>query len=691
MKTRQIRYVLSLLFLSGVLIFSFLTPVRADENAHPFSVHDMLAMRRISDPQLSPDGSHIVFVVRDTDLEANRGRTDLYLLDTRNLEVQRLTTHPASDFNPRWSPDGQFIYFLSTRSGSVQVWKIRINGGEAVQVSHLPLDATTLKVSPDGKYLAVTLEVYPDCEDLDCTVKRVNEKKKASGVLYDRLFVRHWDTWKDGRRSHIFVLSADGKNPRDLMKGMDADCPSKPFGGPEEYTFTPDGTGIVFTARAAGRQEAWSTNFDLFYVPLDGSEPPENLTADNPAWDTLPVFSPDGKTLAYLAMRRAGYESDRFRIVLMNWEDRSRRVLTESWDRSPRSLVWSDDGSAIITTAQNLGQVSLFKVDTRDGTVVEILHEGTISSPSLHGSTVYFGMDNLKSPVELYRIGIDGQNLEKLTSLNDPVLNKVKMGDFEQFTFRGWKNETVYAYVVKPVDFSPEKKYPVAFLIHGGPQGSFGNHFHYRWNPQVYAGAGYAAVMVDFHGSTGYGQQFTDSIRGDWGGKPLVDLKKGLAAALKRYPWMDGNRVCALGASYGGYMINWIAGNWPDRFRCLVNHDGVFDMRSMYYSTEELWFPEWEHGGPYWRNPAGHEKHNPARYVHRWKTPMLVIHGALDFRVPLEQGLAAFTALQRKGIPSRFLYFPDENHWVLKPQNSIQWHETVLGWLEQWLKSGESP
>jgi dipeptidyl aminopeptidase/acylaminoacyl peptidase len=273
--------------------------------------------------------------------------------------------------------------------------------------------------------------------------------------------------------------------------------------------------------------------------------------------------------------------------------------------------------------------------------------------------------------------------------MNAKRLADVDMGRPEQFTFAGWNDETVHAYIVEPANFDPEKKYPVAFLIHGGPQGSFGNDFHYRWNPQTYTGAGYGAVMVDFHGSTGYGQDFTDSISGDWGGKPLEDLQKGLAAALERYAWLDGDRVCALGASYGGYMINWIAGNWPDGFRCLVNHDGVFDNRMMYYATEELWFPEWEHGGPYWKSPASHEKHNPANHVGDWQTPMLVVHGELDYRIPVSQGLAAFTALQRRGIPSEFLYFPDENHWVLRPSNSLLWHDTVLSWMDRWLADSE--
>jgi dipeptidyl aminopeptidase/acylaminoacyl peptidase len=528
-----------------------------------------------------------------------------------------------------------------------------------------------------------------DCATLECTTTRVDaqSKRQASALVFDQLFIRHWDTWKDGRRSHLFAVPVAGGPAVDLMRGLDGDSPSKPFGGSDEFTFTPDGKGVVFTARDAGREEPWSTDFDLYLAALDGSSPLRNLTTGNPAWDTSPVFSPDGRTLAYRAMSRAGYEADRFRIVLRAWPDGRERVLTEAWDRSADGITWAADGSTIFTTAGNVGHTSLFAVAVADGQVRTVVKDGHNTSPSVAGALVVFSHDDLRAPAELYTVRPDGHGMKAITSINATRLAGLRFGEPEQITFVGANDETVYAWVVKPAGFDPAKRYPIAFLVHGGPQGSFSNNFHYRWNAQIYAAAGYAAIMVDFHGSTGYGQEFTDAISGDWGGKPLVDLQKGFDAATARFPWMDPARACALGASYGGYMINWIAGQWPDGFRCLVNHDGTFDMRDMYYATEELWFPEWDQGEPYFARPDLHEKHNPARFVNRWKTPMLVIHGALDYRIPDTQGIATFTALQRKGIPSKFLHFPNENHWVLRPSNGLLWHETVLGWLGQWLKA----
>ncbi|HEV8580674.1 MAG TPA: S9 family peptidase [Thermoanaerobaculia bacterium] len=676
------------LFTILVLLGSGLPAAAAEP--HPFTVHDLLAMDRITEPQPSPQGDKVVFVVRTTDLEANRGRTDLWRVNIDGTGLTRLTTDPAADNNPRWAPDGKSVYFLSSRSGSNQVWRLAATGGDPVQVTKLPLDVSNLTISPDGSRIAFSLEVFVDCPTLACTKERLDqeEKRKSSGRLYQGGvgFFRHWDTWSDGRRNHLFTMPLAGGEPVDLSRGMNADVPSRPFGGTEEFTFSPDGRTVIFAARDAGREEPWSTDFDLYRVPADGLRTAENLTDANPAWDTQPAFSPDGRTLAYLAMSRPGFEADRFRIKLRDLATGRERVLAEEWDRSPDGVFFSADGRTLFTAAGDVGQHPLFAIDVASGKVTKLLSDGHVREPQRAGDRLVFGRDTLRSPVELYAVGRDGSALTQITRINQEKVAAAVTGESVQFHFQGANGDTVYGWVTKPAGFQPDRKYPLAFLIHGGPQGSFNNEFHYRWNPQVYAGAGYAVVTVDFHGSTGYGQAFTDAIRLDWGGKPLVDLQKGLEAALQQNPWIDGDRACALGASYGGFMVNWIAGNWPGRFKCLVSHDGTFDQRMMYYGTEELWFPEWEMGGPYWQSPASFEKHNPVQFVDRWETPMLVVHGGLDYRIPDNQGVAAFTALQRRGIPSQFLQFPDENHWVLKPANSILWHDTVLAWLARWLQ-----
>lgn len=682
----------SQMYLSSLLLIALAlgAPLAAVAGeTHAFGVHDMLAMQRIGGAAVSPDGLRGVFVLRTTDLDANLGRSDLWLVNVDGTGLRQLTTHPASDGSPRWMPDGKSILFLSSRGESSQVWRIAVDGGEASQVTDEPLDVDNLVVSPTGTHFAYSMEVFCDLKTPQETKDRLAEiaGKPATGRIYDKLFFRHWDTWKDGRRSHLFVRSLEADAVAvDVMRGMDADAPPKPFGGADDITFTPKGKALIFAARDAGVEEAWSTNVDLFVVPIDRSQKPRCLTKRNKAWDTGPVFSPDGSTLAYRAMSKPGYEADRLRIVLREWHSGRERTLADDWDYSAGSIVWSPDGTTIYATAENLGQRSLFAIDVASGEARVVVDKGSVGGVEVAGERVLFGLDHLNSPVELHTVLPDGTDLRAVTRINADRVAAARMGEVEQFTFKGWNDEEVHAYVVKPIDFDPKQDYPVAFLIHGGPQGSFGNHFHYRWNPQAYAGAGYAVVMVDFHGSTGYGQAFTDSIRGDWGGKPLEDLQKGLAAALANYDWMDGRRVSALGASFGGYMVNWVAGKWPDRFRCLVNHDGNLDERMAYFDTEELWFPEWDHEGTPWDNPEGYEKHNPLNYVKHWRTPMLVVHGGRDYRVVETQGMATFTALQRRGIPSKFLYFPDENHWVLKPANSILWHETVIGWLDQWTK-----
>jgi dipeptidyl aminopeptidase/acylaminoacyl peptidase len=668
-------------------------PSEAAGGAAPFTPEDLGVLKRISDPQVSPDGRYLVFVQRDTDLSANRGRTTLWLMAlAAGARPQQLTDPSGGDSSPRWAPDSRTLYFLSTRSGSQQLWRVVLTGAEARRLTDFPLDVGSFRVAPDGRLLAVSMEVFPDCPTLACTRQRLDarSKDKADARIYDRLFVRHWDRWSDGTRSHLFTLPADVSSVPttaavDVMRGFDADVPGKPFGGDEDFVFSPDGRTLVFSARVAGRTEAWSTNFDLYQVPSDGSTAPLNLTANNPAWDAQPVFLANGD-LAWLAQARPGFESDRFHVVLRTAHSATARALTGGWDRSVQHLGVTRDGRALLGVVDELGQRVLYRIDPRSGATTRLTSSGFVEGFSAAAERVVFARTDLGGPADLYSVSLRGGEAQRLTEVNHELLAARHLSEFQQFSFHGWNNETVHGYVVKPWGFEPGRRYPIAFVVHGGPQVSMSNLWTYRWNAQAFAGGGYAVVMIDFHGSPGYGQAFTDSISGDWGGKPLVDLQKGLAAALEQFPWLDGDRACALGGSYGGFMMNWIEGNWPDRFRCIVNHDGLFDQRMMYYSTDELWFPEWEFGGPYFENPQGYEQFNPVNFVTKWRTPLLVIHGEQDFRVPYTQGLAAFTAAQRLGLESKLVLFPQENHWVLKPANSVLWYHTVLGWLDAHLK-----
>jgi len=662
---------------------------------HPFDVHDLVMLDRVSDPQVSPDGKWLAYQLRETDYAANKGKNSVWLLDLAraNTQPQRLTDAGVNATSPRWAADGASVYFLAKGGDAMQVWS-RKPGAAAVQVTNLPLDVNNFKLAPDGKTFALSIDTFPQCaketDAIACTKKQLDAKaaNKATGRVYDKVFIRHWDTWADGARSQLYIstLGTDGKAaaPKLLSQGIDGDIPSKPFGDDGEYAFSPDGKTVYFDVRIAGTSEPWSTNFDIYAVSADGSAAPRNLTAANTAWDAHPVPSPDGKTLYYLAMKRATFEADRFGIMALDLASGKSRELDPQWDRSAGDLQISKDGKTLYATANDNGENPLFAIDAASGKVTKLAGAGSIHGFSLADNAIVFARTTLKSPVDLFRIDAKGSKATQLTQANAARLAGVAMGDFEPFTFKGANGESVQGYVVRPAGFDKTKKYPVAYLIHGGPQGAWNNDWSYRWNPQTYAGQGFAVVMVNFHGSTGYGQAFTDSISGDWGGKPLEDLKRGWDAALQKYTFLDGSRACALGASYGGYMVYWIAGNWQQPWKCLVDHDGVFDNRMMGYSTEELWFSEWENKGTPWDHAANYEQFNPVLHVQDWKVPMLVIHSEKDFRIPVEQGIAAFTALQRRGIPSELLTFPDENHWVLKPQNSVQWHETVNAWIKKW-------
>lgn len=683
---RLARPLVSLIALSTALVAA---PALAQtDEGRAFTIDDLVRLERVSDPQVSPDGETVVYGLRQTDWENNRGVSSLWSVGVGGGEPTRLAISDEGASTGRWAEDGR-LFFM--RGG--QVWVSADQGATATQVTALPLDVGSFRIAPDGRTLVVSLEVFPACEDdLACTAGEVanREETPETGQVYDRVFVRHWDTWEDGRRNHLYAVDISGGAPataaRGLMHGFDGDTPSVPFGDEGEYAITPDGGSVIFSAREAGATEPWSTNFDLYQAPITGGSGRTNLTDDNDAWDTGPVFSPDGRTMAYRAMSRPGFEADRWRIMLRDVASGETREIAADWDRSADSLFWSDDGRTLYATAGDTGTTRLFAIDVRRGTVTPVTTGGHVAGAQLADGGFVYARDGMDGPAQLYFTPArTRQATRQLTNHNAEVMAQVDLGEFEQFSFPGWNNETVHGYIVRPHGYVEGQDYPVAFLIHGGPQGSFGDAWSYRWNPQTYAGRGYAVVMIDFHGSTGYGQAFTDSISQHWGDRPLEDLQKGWDYVVANYDFLDEDRACALGASYGGYMVNWIAGNWNEPWDCLVNHDGVFDTRAMGYETEELWFTEWENGGTVYDNPEAYERFNPVNHVQNWRVPMLVVQGDLDFRIPTAQGLATFNALQRRGIPSRLLFFPNENHWVLRAHNSVQWHRTVEDWLARYL------
>ncbi len=669
---------------------------------HAFNVRDLVMLDRVGDPQLSADGRYVAFSVRSTDYAANKGRNAIYVLDLAAADASPVKVVDDGS-SPRWSGNGHSLYFLAPAGGLTQLWRVAAVTGQGVassahatpvQVSHGVLDLGGYKLSADGRQVLLTYSVFTDCATLACTQQRTAARSadKASGTVYDKLFVRHWDTWADGQRNQLFAARFDAKGqlpaePTRVSRGIDGDVPSKPFGDESEFAFAPDGKSVYFDVRIAGTTEPWSTNFDVYRAALDGRTAPVNLTAANLAWDAYPVPSPDGKTLYYLAMKTPGFEADRFAIMALDLATGAKREIAPRWDRSPGGLSISADGKTLYATADDEGQHPLFAIDVANGEVSALSGAGTVGGYALGTDKLLLARNDLKRPSDLYTLDLAASRAagqpHQVTHFNADALRQTKMGDFAFFQFPGWHDETVQGYVVKPANYQPGQRYPVAFIIHGGPQGAMSNGWSYRWNPQTYAGQGFAVVTINFHGSTGYGQAFTDSISGDWGGKPLDDLKLGWKAALDKYAFLDGNRACALGASYGGYMTYWIAGVWNAPWKCLIDHDGVFDTRAMYYDTEELWFEERENGGTQFDHPENYEKFNPLNHVKDWRVPMLIIHSAKDFRIPETQGLGAFTALQRRGIPSKLLHFPDENHWVLKPHNSVLWHDTVNAWLKQ--------
>ncbi|MCW3847685.1 S9 family peptidase [Sphingomonas sp. LB-2] len=656
--------------------------VAATAVARPLTINDVVGFSRVGAPVVSPDGRWLVWQQRETDLAANKGRYDLWRLDlaTKGALPEPLVAEgDVNETGPQFGANN-LVIFQSDKGGKDAIVSIPVAGGTQTVLATPPGGFSGFELSPDGTRALVWADRLPGAPTIEpAEIKR--DGNAGSGRVFGKLFIRHWDTWSDGTRSQLFVVPLGKDAPAVPVSGsLDGDSPSKPFGGGEEVAWSADGKTIFFALREAGTTEPLSTNLDIWSVPADGSAKPVNLTPDNDGMDNLPTPSPDGKWLAWFAMKRPTYEADRQVLMLRNLATGETRALTEAWDRSVGSIAWSPDGKKLFVTAEDTQENPIFQVDLKTGKPTRLTQEGNVTAIVPTKKGVVFSMNSLLGPDDFY--SLTGKAPTRLTTVNAAKMQGIDLPTITRFSFTGANNDTVWGYSVKPAQLRDGEKAPIAFIVHGGPQGTMNNSWSYRWNPAVFAGAGYAVVAIDFHGSTGYGQAFTDAIRNNWGGWPLEDLQKGLATATAKFPWMDADNACALGASYGGFMMNWIEGNWPDRFKCIVQHDGVFDARAMAYETEELWFDEWEHGGhPYYEDPAAFEKWNPVNHVDKWRTPMLVIHSDKDYRIPVTQGIATFTALQRRGIPSKFLNFPDENHWVLKPKNSMQWYGEVLGWL----------
>lgn len=642
------------------------------------SLEQLAMMERVSDPQLSPDGRRVLYHVRTTDWAGNRGVGALWMIEADG-STRRLPISDGGASNGRWSADGGAIYFLSARGGSSQVWRTDVEGQAAAQVTTSPVDIGGFRVSPSGEALILSSAVFVDCADLACTRDRLKARteRKATVEAYDRLPLRPWDSWNDGRRNHLFVQSLDGSGlaegaPRPLTPGLDADVPSRPLGGEDAYVVSPDGRHVVFSTQVQGRTEVFTNNSDLYRVAVDGGTP-VNLTEGNRAPDFAPAISPDGRRLAWLAGRRENVGGDQAAVMVASADGSGARVLVGDWDRGPASLAWRSDGRALYATAAENGQNKLFEIDAASGRVRALTDRGAVSGFDEEGGRLVLAWDAADRPTQI----LEGDRA--LTDHNARLLQGTTLSAPELFTFAGWNGETVQGWVYKPVGWREGQTYPVAHLIHGGPKSPWTDGWSYRWNPQVYTAAGFGVVMINFHGSPGFGQAFTDAINDHWGDRPLEDLRLGFEAALDANPWMDRGRACALGASYGGYMVNMIAGLAHEPYRCLVNHAGVFDV-GMLMNAMDIGNFIWEFGGPSWERADLYARMSPNTYVADWEKPMLVLHGSRDFRVPVEQGLATFSALQRQGVESRFVHVPDENHWILKPQNWVEWQREILDW-----------
>ena len=673
-------------YAKGVLLLALAlaVPVSA-QSFRQFTISDLLKVRRVGDPQISPDGKWVAYTVTDIDKTANRGIAQIYLVPATGGEPKLLGTGLRSS-SPRWSPDGKWIAYTS----GGQIWTINVASGETKKITNISTGASDPVWSPDGTMIAFVSDVYPDCTTDDCNKQKDQqaEESKVKAHTAERLLYRHWTAWKDNKRTHVFIVNVANANTTDLTPG-DFDSPPFSLGGPTNYAFSPDSKKLAFVSNR-DKVEATSTNSDIFIVPTTGGEP-TRITASNMGADEGPVFSPDGRYLAYRSQARAGFESDLWKLMLYDRESGKSRSLTDSLDNYVESLTFAPDSQKIIITVDERGFEPVYSVPVNGGAMTKLIADGFNGDVGVSndGHTLVFTRSSSVMPTEIFRANGDGSGVAQLTHTNDAFLSGFNLKPQEPVSWTGAAGAKVNGWIIKPANFTPSKKWPLLVLIHGGPQGAWNDNWGYRWNPQVFASAGYVVFTPNPRGSTGYGQKFVDEISGDWGGKAYTDIMNGVASVLSANGYLDKDRIGAAGASYGGYMIDWIEGHNDDkrfRFKALASHDGVFNLTSMYGGTEELWFTNWEFKGTPWTNPQMYERWSPHMFVKNFHTPMLVIHSELDYRVPVTEGLQLFTALQMMNVESKLLYFPDEGHWVLKPQNSEYWYNTVLDWFAKYLK-----
>jgi dipeptidyl aminopeptidase/acylaminoacyl peptidase len=676
--------------LAPIVAFAILAFGGRAQTKHAMTFDDLISMQRVSDPHISPDGKWVAFALATPDKEANRNASNIWLIPAAGGATKQLT-NGGHDNSPRWSPDGKRVAFISSSDGEAQIYFIAVEGGEPTRLTNAPSGVDNFLWAPDGKSLAFSSGVFPDCKDDGCNKKRIDDaaKSKLKAHITDHLLYRHWTHWNDERRSHLFIVPVEGGAARDLTPGANYDVPPDFRGEATDIAFSPDSHELCFVA-VTDPMEAISTNGDLFIVPGDGSAAPKRMT-ENPGYDGYPVYSPDGKTIAYRAQLAAENESDRWRLMIYDRLSGRRTNLTEAFDRSVDNLVWSPDSKTIYFTAEEHAEAPIYAIAAQENASPRaIVGEGFNGelSYSAAGRMFVFTRSSIMSPMEIFTTGAAGGRVRQLTHVNDSRLAQIEISKPEWFWFEGAGGTKVEGAILRPPNFDASKKYPGLLLIHGGPQSAWDDSWTYRWNSEVFASPGYVVIMINPRGSTGYGQKFTDEITDDWGGKVYDDLMKGLDYAIANYKFIDGDRLAAAGGSYGGYMVDWIAGH-TGRFKALISHAGPYDKTSMYGGTEELWFEEHDMAGEPWTNPNSYHKWSPSTYAAefgKYKTPTLVIGGELDFRIPYTQDLQFFTALQRQGVPSKLVIFPDEGHWILKPQNSELWYKIFLDWLGKYLK-----